>query len=131
VYNALPHLRHKVVTNNHDAASVLKWAVSEMDRRYKLLHANNARNLADFNRKAEEGKPLRMPERPKLTLSVLDDEGYFGTAFPEGVDELKFHTIGVIKDLVILHQLFELFATTLNRLCHIGSAYEDDPKIRL
>ena len=74
MYNDLPHLRHKVVTNNHDAATVLKWAVSEMDRRYKLLHANNARNLADFNRKAEEGKPLRMPERPKLTLSAISAE---------------------------------------------------------
>jgi hypothetical protein len=69
--------------------------------------------------------------QPKITLSVLDDEGYFGAHFPDGVDELNFHTIGVIKDLVILQQLFELFATTLNRLCHIGSAYEDDPKIRL
>ncbi|MCL4866916.1 MAG: hypothetical protein KJZ47_13560, partial [Gemmatimonadales bacterium] len=46
MYNALPHLRHKVVTNNHDAARALKWAVWEMNRRYELLHANNARNLA-------------------------------------------------------------------------------------
>ncbi|MDQ3222946.1 MAG: FtsK/SpoIIIE domain-containing protein, partial [Gemmatimonadota bacterium] len=44
MYNALPHLRHKVVTNNHDAASVLKWAVFEMQRRYELLQANGARN---------------------------------------------------------------------------------------
>ena len=58
MYNALPHLRHPVVTNNNDAARVLKWAVFEMSRRYELLHANGARNLADFNRKAEEGKPL-------------------------------------------------------------------------
>ena len=69
--------------------------------------------------------------QPKLTLSVLDDEGWFGAKFPEGVDELKFHTVGIIKDLVRLQNLFELFAATLNRLCHIGSAYEDDPKIRL
>jgi hypothetical protein len=69
--------------------------------------------------------------QPSLTLSVLDDEGWFGTKFPEGVDELKFHTVGVIKDLVRLEQLFELFAATLARLCRIGSAYEDDPKIRL
>jgi hypothetical protein len=35
--------------------------------------------------------------QPTLTLSVLDDEGWFGTKFPEGVDELKFHTVGTIK----------------------------------
>src|SRR6476620_9951007 len=61
MYNSLPHLRHKVVTNNHDAATVLKWAVFEMNRRYELLQANGARNITDFNRKLEEGKPLRNP----------------------------------------------------------------------
>ena len=55
MYNALPHLRHKVVTNNHDAASMLKWAVFEMNRRYELLQANGARNLSDFNRKVVDG----------------------------------------------------------------------------
>lgn len=74
MYNALPHLRHKVVTNNNDAATVLKWAVLEMQRRYELLHANGARNLADFNRKAEEGKPLRLPPRPKPTLQSISAE---------------------------------------------------------
>ncbi|HJR50744.1 MAG TPA: FtsK/SpoIIIE domain-containing protein, partial [Gemmatimonadales bacterium] len=74
MYNALPHLRHKVVTNNHDAASVLKWAVFEMNRRYELLQANGARNLADFNRKVEEGKPLRNPARPKISLVTISAE---------------------------------------------------------
>jgi S-DNA-T family DNA segregation ATPase FtsK/SpoIIIE len=58
MYASLPHLGHPVVTNNHKAATVLKWAVAEMDRRYKLLHANHARNVTDFNRKVWDGKPL-------------------------------------------------------------------------
>jgi S-DNA-T family DNA segregation ATPase FtsK/SpoIIIE len=74
MYNALPHLRHKVVTNNHDAASVLKWAVYEMQRRYELLQANGARNIADFNRKVAEGKPLRNPPRPKPTITSVSGE---------------------------------------------------------
>jgi S-DNA-T family DNA segregation ATPase FtsK/SpoIIIE len=76
MYNALypGHLRHKVVTNNHDAASVLKWAVREMQDRYELLQTNGARNIADFNRKVEEGKPLRNPPRPQPTLSSISDE---------------------------------------------------------
>jgi S-DNA-T family DNA segregation ATPase FtsK/SpoIIIE len=74
MYNSLPHLRHRVVTNNHEAATALKWAVWEMNRRYELLHANSARNLADFNRKVEEGKPLRNPARPKLTLTTVSEE---------------------------------------------------------
>jgi S-DNA-T family DNA segregation ATPase FtsK/SpoIIIE len=74
MYNALPHLRHKVVTNNHDAAAVLKWAVFEMNRRYELLQANGARNIGDFNHKVSEGKPLRNPLRPKLTLTTISAE---------------------------------------------------------
>ncbi len=62
MYNALPHLRHRVVTDNKDAAQVFKWAVWEMQDRYELLHANSARNLADFNRKVEEGQPLVTPK---------------------------------------------------------------------
>ena len=61
MYNALPHLRHRVVTDNRDAAHVLKWAVWEMQDRYELLHANNARNLVDFNARLDEGQALVKP----------------------------------------------------------------------
>jgi len=100
----------------------------DFDKAFVIKNNDDAR-VRTFLADPELRKQLSLQQ--KITLSVLDDEGFFGTAFPEGVDELKFHALGVIKDLVILQQLFELFATTLNRLCHIGSAYEDDPKIRL
>jgi S-DNA-T family DNA segregation ATPase FtsK/SpoIIIE len=59
MYGDLPHLRHPVVTNPHDAATVLKWAVIEMERRYALLSTNGARSLTEFNRRVAEGQPLR------------------------------------------------------------------------
>ncbi|HEX6070952.1 MAG TPA: DNA translocase FtsK 4TM domain-containing protein, partial [Longimicrobiaceae bacterium] len=62
VYNDLPHLRHPVVTDNSEAAGVLKWAVLEMEWRYALLSANNVRNLQDFNRRVNEGILIRSPE---------------------------------------------------------------------
>jgi DNA segregation ATPase FtsK/SpoIIIE, S-DNA-T family len=62
MYGDLPHLRHPVVTDPQDAATVLKWAVLEMARRYSLLSVNGARSLAEFNRRAEEGQPLRRAE---------------------------------------------------------------------
>jgi S-DNA-T family DNA segregation ATPase FtsK/SpoIIIE len=61
MYNALPHLLHSVVTDNRDAAKVLKWAVWEMQDRYQMLHANGARNIVDLNRKADAGQPLVTP----------------------------------------------------------------------
>ena len=57
VYNVLPHQRHKVVTDNRDAAALLKWAVIEMQDRYQLLAANGARNIQDFNQKVRDGAP--------------------------------------------------------------------------
>jgi S-DNA-T family DNA segregation ATPase FtsK/SpoIIIE len=74
MYKDLPHLRHPVVTNNKEAARVLKWAVGEMERRYALLEANGARNLSDFNRKVLEGKPLRNPAPRRVTLTDIAAE---------------------------------------------------------
>ncbi len=62
MYRDLPHLRHAVVTDNKDAARVLKWAVWEMQDRYELLHANGARNVMDFNRKVAAGQELVDPK---------------------------------------------------------------------
>ena len=62
MYNDLPHLRHPVVTDNNDAAAVLKWAVIEMERRYALLSANGVRNLQDFNARLAQGQVMRSPE---------------------------------------------------------------------
>ncbi|MGH7498021.1 MAG: DNA translocase FtsK [Gemmatimonadales bacterium] len=74
MYKELPHLRHPVVTNNKEAARVLKWAVGEMERRYALLEANGARNTSDFNRKVLDGKPLRHPVVKKVTLTDIAAE---------------------------------------------------------
>jgi S-DNA-T family DNA segregation ATPase FtsK/SpoIIIE len=59
IYADLPHLRHPVVTDPQDAATVLKWAVLEMERRYELLSVNGARALSEFNARAAEGAPLK------------------------------------------------------------------------
>ena len=72
-----------------------------------------------------------MHAQPRIHLRVKDDEGWFGKHFPQGVDELHFTTMGVMRDVQQLHLLFELFAATLHRLCAIGSAYENDPQVRL
>jgi len=69
--------------------------------------------------------------QPTVRLQVKDDEGWFGAKFPEGVDELYIEAPGVIKDLGRLKSLYDLFAETLNHLCHIGSAYERDPELDL
>ncbi|MFN8650440.1 MAG: DNA translocase FtsK [Gemmatimonadales bacterium] len=109
VYNALPHMRHKVVTNNNDAATVLKWGVIEMNRRYELLNANGARNLADFNRKADEGKPLRKPPKPKVTLATIAAEE--GTTAPEAEDDGVYRDGPLPLIVMIVDELADLMMT--------------------
>lgn len=69
--------------------------------------------------------------QPDIRLTVKDDEGWFGTRFPQGVDELYFQATGVIEDIERLERLFALFAATLERLCQIGAAYKEDPGLIL
>jgi len=65
VYEGIPHLLTPVVTDMKDAQNALRWAVAEMERRYKLMSKVGVRNLAGFNqliREAEKkGEPIRDP----------------------------------------------------------------------
>ncbi len=78
VYNALPHLRHKVITDNRDAAAVLRWAVHEMEDRYRLLAANGCRNVQDFNRRVATGAAMKRPP---------DDDVAFANEVYEGGEQ--------------------------------------------
>jgi hypothetical protein len=69
--------------------------------------------------------------QPRIHLAIKDDDGFFSTSFPEGIDQLYFEVQGVIKDITVLKSLYMLFAEILNQLCHMGSAYENDPSITL
>ena len=51
-YNGLPHLALPVLVESHQAAAALRWAVAEMDRRYKMFSAEGVRNIAAYNEKA-------------------------------------------------------------------------------
>ncbi len=84
VYNTLPHLRHKVITDNRDAATVLKWAVIEMQDRYRLLEANACRNLQEFNKRVQqhaagEGPVVQKPRNPEV---AFEDRTYSGGILP-------------------------------------------------
>ncbi len=48
-YNSIPHLLTPVITDPEKAAMALKWAVSEMNRRYQLCADAKHRNIIDYN----------------------------------------------------------------------------------
>ena len=87
VYEGIPHLLTPVVTDMKEAANSLRWCVSEMDRRYRLMASLGVRNIGGYNRKVlqaiDAGRPIpdptfappefEDPDRPveHLTLTPL------------------------------------------------------------
>jgi S-DNA-T family DNA segregation ATPase FtsK/SpoIIIE len=68
-YNGLPHLALPVLVESHQAAAALRWAVAEMDRRYKMFSAEGVRNIAAYNEKAT----LRLARELHYVVIVIDE----------------------------------------------------------
>ncbi len=56
-YEGIPHLIHPVVTDAKMATRALRWAVQEMELRYRLLAEKNVRNIEGYNRALAKEKP--------------------------------------------------------------------------
>ncbi len=69
-FNGLPHLYGKVETDIERIMGVLRWAVLEMEHRYRLLESAKARDLIAYNRKlARRGEAGALPR-----IVVIIDE---------------------------------------------------------
>ena len=76
-YNGIPHLYVPVVTDPKEAASALAWAVTEMERRLKLLQKAGARNINEYYRflaksEAAKDRPDWAADMPLLVI-VIDE----------------------------------------------------------
>jgi len=64
-YQDIPHLLTPVVTDMSQAANALKWAVGEMEQRYKVMAKIGTKNIVGFNQKVEaainNGSPINNP----------------------------------------------------------------------
>ena len=104
MYSALPHLGLPVVTSHHKAANVLKWAVWEMERRYRLLHANHARNIMDFNRKVDAKVPLKGPRETLATQAGVQKELPFDGTYTDGILPYIVLIVDELADLMLTVQ---------------------------
>ncbi|WP_271079304.1 FtsK/SpoIIIE family DNA translocase [Aurantiacibacter sp. MUD61] len=81
-YEHIPHLLAEVVTEPPKAVRALKWAVEEMERRYRQMSDVGARNLAGFNDRvraaAAKGKPLQRTVQtgfdPETGEAIIEEE---------------------------------------------------------
>lgn len=71
VYDGIPHLITPVVTDPKLAANALRWAVKEMENRYKRFSEEGVRNIDGYNKGVESGRI----EGEKLPyIAVIVDE---------------------------------------------------------
>ncbi len=62
-YEDIPHLLTPVITEPEKTISALKWAVNEMERRYKLLAAEKIRDIRSYNKKIQqEGRKVAVAD---------------------------------------------------------------------
>jgi S-DNA-T family DNA segregation ATPase FtsK/SpoIIIE len=72
-YNGIPHLVNPVVTDPKKAATALRWAVREMERRYALFAQAEARDITRYN-KLFANKDHGSGEQPLPLIVVIIDE---------------------------------------------------------
>ena len=114
-YDDIPHLLSPVVTEPPKAIRALKWAVEEMERRYRQMSEISVRNLASFNEKvrtaAAKGKPLgrriQIGFDPDTGEELYEDRQLDYEALPQIVlivDELADLMVTVGKEIEVLIQ---------------------------
>ena len=79
-YQDIPHLYSPVVTDIDRASAVFKWAVVEMERRYKLFESAKARNIESYNEKSG------FQALPYIVI-VVDELGEIMVADPASVEK--------------------------------------------
>ncbi len=114
-YEDIPHLLSPVVTDPSKAVRALKWAVEEMERRYRQMSELHVRNLAGFNDKVRtaiaKGKPLgrqiAIGFDPDTGEQIYEDQQLDYQVLPQIViivDELADLMITVGKEIEVLIQ---------------------------
>ena len=71
-FNGIPHLLTPTVVDNGKVANSLKWAIVEMERRYKMLQGAGSRDIFSYNSKIKEGQKKNIVDED--TGEVIGEE---------------------------------------------------------
>ncbi|MEK6324305.1 MAG: DNA translocase FtsK [Acidobacteriota bacterium] len=71
LYEGIPHLLTPIVTDPKRASNALKWAVNEMEARYRKLAALGVRNIEQYNRQVYEMTSPSLFDDPSEPLKPL------------------------------------------------------------
>ncbi len=74
IYEDIPHLLHPVVTNPKEAAAALRWAVREMELRYKLMSEVGVRDIESYNSYVDKSDPREQDQNSLAYIVIVIDE---------------------------------------------------------
>jgi S-DNA-T family DNA segregation ATPase FtsK/SpoIIIE len=83
-FNGLPHLLGPVETDQERIIGVLRWCTREMDRRYKLLEENAARNIDIYNSRL--GRRRKEDYLPYIVI-MIDEIGDLMLSHPDETEK--------------------------------------------
>lgn len=86
VYNGIPHLLVPVVTEPRKAAGALGWAVSEMEKRYKMFADRGVRDLEGYNRFVEQLGDPEIIKMPHIVI-IIDELADLMMTAPNEVED--------------------------------------------
>lgn len=86
IYNGIPHLLVPVVTDPRKASGALGWAVSEMEKRYKMFADRGVRDLAGYNRFVEQLGDPEVQKMPHIVI-IIDELADLMMTAPNEVED--------------------------------------------
>jgi S-DNA-T family DNA segregation ATPase FtsK/SpoIIIE len=101
VYEGIPHLLAPVVTDMKQAANSLRWAVGEMERRYKLMAALGVRNIIGFNKKVREANEAGKPIKDPVAMQYASTDPHFDQSTIQDLKPLPYIVV-IIDELADL-----------------------------
>jgi len=105
IYDDIPHLLSPVVTEPQKAIRALKWAVEQMEERYRMMASVSVRGLASFNEK------VRAAKAKGQTLGRRVQTGYDAESGQPIYEEEKLDCEVLPQIVVIVDELADLMMT--------------------
>jgi DNA segregation ATPase FtsK/SpoIIIE, S-DNA-T family len=106
-FNGIPHLLTDVIVENGKVLSALKWAIGEMERRYKILQKVGSKDISSFNKKAEGGETFKNvdTETGEITEEPVEKIPYIVIVIDELADLMASHGKEVEGAIIRLAQM--------------------------
>lgn len=107
LYNGIPHLLSETIVENGKALNAFKWAINEMERRYRFFQDTGSRDLESYNQRAENGQKRKYVDKEsgEVVEERMDRMPYIVIVIDELADLMSSHGKEVEGAIIRLAQM--------------------------